>query len=53
MKTFGFKFQTNRTINEEFELFEGGGEDPPAGNGGLNAWILISIIIGKHMKMLF
>ena len=27
MKLFGFKIQQNRTINEDFDLFEGGGEE--------------------------
>ena len=45
MKMFCFKFQQNRTINEEFDFWRGGQRDP-------HIYILISIIIGTHMKLL-
>ena len=38
-----FKFQQNRTMNEEFDFFRGWGP---------HLKILILIIISKHMKML-
>ena len=41
-----FRFQQNRTINEESIFFEWGRQGDP------NLQILILIIIGKHMKML-
>ena len=31
---FCFKFQQNRTINEEFNYIEGGGAEGPPGNMG-------------------
>ena len=43
---FRFKFQQNRTINEEFYFMKGGrGQRDP------HLWILISIIFRKYMKM--
>ena len=49
MKMFRFKFDQNRTKNEEFDFFEGqgGGEEEV----DLHFKILLSIIIGKYMKM--
>ena len=49
MKMFRFKFDQNRTKNEEFDFFEGqgGGEEEV----DLHFKILLSIIIGKHMRM--
>jgi len=43
-----FKFQQNHTLNEEFDFWRGEG-----GQGDHHSKILISIIISKHMKMLF
>ena len=46
MKMLSFKFQQNCTINEQSDFFEGKrGGDP-------HIQILISIIIGTHMKWL-
>ena len=45
MKMFCFKFQQNRTINEEFDIFEGEGQ------WDHHLSILISNVIGRHMKM--
>ena len=41
MKILCLKFEQNRTLNEQFDFFEG------KGGGGLNL-----IFIGKHMKLL-
>ena len=49
MNVFWFKFDQNRTKNEEFDFFkgQGGGEEEV----DLHFKILLSIIIGKYMKM--
>ena len=49
MKMFRFKFDKKNTKNEEFDFFEGqgGGEE----EGDLHFKIVLSIIIGKHLKM--
>ena len=46
-----FKFQENRNINEEFDYYEKRGGGGGREGGDPNFWILISIIIGKHMKI--
>ena len=48
MKILCFKFQQNRTINKEFDFFEGGN----MWQGDPNFLIVISITTGKYMKML-
>ena len=42
------KFNQNRPINEEIDVFEGRGE----GEGGFLSLISISVIIGEYMKTL-
>ena len=53
MELLCFKFKQNQTINEEFDFFLGETRMVPWGVGGRYLYVLISIIIGKHMKMYF
>ena len=52
MQMFCFKFQQNRNIYIEFYFFRGGWIEEGGGNG-TPFLSLISIVIGKHMKMFF
>ena len=51
MKILFFKFDKNRTINENFDVFEGGGGRGSWEVRGISS-ISISINVGKYMNML-